>query len=57
MRAMEPPPAPIVVISIMGVRMVRPKSILVSSASATSPPAISDTSNDVPPTSPVMTFS
>ena len=46
-----------VVISIIGVRMTRPKSIVVCAASAVLPPAISDTSNEVPPRSQVMTLS
>ena len=54
---MEPPTAPIVVISIIGVRMTRPKSIVVCAATETLPPAITETSNDVPPRSQVMTLS
>ena len=46
-----------VVISIIGVRITRPKSIVVCAASEASPSAISETSNDVPPRSAVMTFS
>ena len=55
--AIEPPPAPMVVISIIGVRMTRPKSIVVCAASEAAPLAISETSNEVPPRSAVMTFS
>ena len=47
--AIEPPPAPIVVISIMGVRMTRPKSMVVCAESAVRPSAISDTSKEVRP--------
>ena len=54
--AMDPPPAPIVVISIIGVRIVMPKSTDVSGPSAERPSAISDTSKLVPPMSPVTTF-
>ena len=53
--AIDPPPAPIVVISIIGVRMTRPKSMVVCAASAVSPSTTSDTSKEVPPRSPVMT--
>jgi hypothetical protein len=56
-QAMEPPPAPIVVISIIGVRTTMPKSIEVCGASIDWPLAISATSKLVPPMSPVMTFS
>ena len=45
-----------VVISIIGVRITRPKSIALWAASAASPPAISETSNEVPPMSQVMTL-
>ena len=45
-----------VVISIIGVRMTRPKSIVVCAASAVLPSATSETSKEVPPRSPVMTF-
>jgi hypothetical protein len=55
-KAIDPPPAPIVVISIIGVRTTRPKSIAVCAASAVCPSAISETSKLVPPTSPVTTF-
>jgi hypothetical protein len=46
-----------VVISIIGVRITRPKSMVVCAASDAWPPAISDTSKDVPPRSLVMTLS
>src|SRR6185312_16787447 len=52
----RPPPAPMVVISIIGVRTTRPKSIAVCAASALSPPTTSDTSKLVPPMSQVMTL-
>ena len=54
-QAMEPPPAPMVVISIIGVRTTMPKSMEVSGASIDCPPAISETSKEVPPMSPVIT--
>ncbi len=41
---MEPPPAPMVVISIIGVRITRPKSIVVCAASDALPSTTSDTS-------------
>ena len=44
-----------VVISIIGVRTTMPNSIVVCAASAASPPAISATSKEVPPMSPVIT--
>jgi hypothetical protein len=56
-QAMEPPPAPIVVISIIGVRTTMPKSMEVCGASCDWPFAIRATSKLVPPMSPVMTFS
>ena len=55
--AMEPPPAPMVSIWIMGERTTKPNSIDVCAANAASPPATKDTSKEVPPMSPVMTFS
>ena len=54
---MEPPPAPMVVISIIGVRTTMPKSMAVSGPSIERPSAISDTSKLVPPMSPVTTLS
>ena len=53
-QAIDPPPAPMVVISIIGVRTTMPKSMLVCAASAGRPFSTSDTSNEVPPISPVM---
>ena len=50
--AIEPPPAPMVSICIIGARTTMPNSIAVCAASETSPPATSDTSKDVPPMSP-----
>jgi hypothetical protein len=47
-QAMEPPPAPIVVISIIGVRTTMPKSIEVW-AQASPAPAISETSKTCRP--------
>ena len=44
-----------VVISIIGVRITSPNSMVVCAASDTPPPTTSDTSNEVPPRSPVMT--
>ncbi len=46
-----------VVISIIGVRITRPKSTLVCAATAALPPAMTQTSNEVPPRSQVMTLS
>ena len=46
-----------VVISTIGVRITRPKSIVVCAATAVLPFAITDTSNDVPPRSQVMRLS
>ena len=46
-----------VVISIIGVRITRPKSMVVCAASDALPPAISETSNEVPPRSQVMRLS
>ena len=43
-----------VVISIIGVRMTRPKSIVVCAATEALPPAITETSNEVPPRSQVI---
>jgi hypothetical protein len=43
-----------VVISIIGVRITRPKSIVVCAATEALPPAITDTSNEVPPRSQVI---
>jgi hypothetical protein len=40
-------------ISIIGVRMTRPKSMVVCAASALTPSTTSDTSKDVPPRSQV----
>ena len=54
--AMEPPPAPMVSIWIIGERITMPKSIAVCAASAASPLAISETSKEVPPMSPVIAF-
>ena len=54
--AIEPPPAPIVSIWIMGERTTSPKSIEVCAASDASPLATNDTSNEVPPMSPVITL-
>jgi N-methylhydantoinase A len=54
--AIEPPPAPIVVISIIGVRTTIPKSTAVCAASALSPSATRDTSKLVPPISHVIRF-
>jgi hypothetical protein len=54
--AMEPPPAPMVSIWIIGERITMPNSMAVCAASAASPFATSDTSNDVPPMSPVIAF-
>ena len=54
-QAIEPPPAPMVWISIIGVRTTRPKSMLAWAVSTLSPPAISATSKLVPPMSPVIT--
>ena len=54
---MEPPPAPMVVISIMGERITRPKSMVACAASSIRPPVTSDTSKLVPPRSQVMAFS
>jgi hypothetical protein len=53
---MDPPPAPMVAISIIGVRTTRPKSIEVCGDSTVCPSAISETSKLVPPMSPVMTL-
>ena len=53
--AIDPPPAPMVVISIIGDRTTIPKSIEVCCDSMDWPLAIKLTSNDVPPISPVMT--
>jgi len=53
-QAIEPPPAPIVVISIMGDRTTMPKSIDVCCDSIDWPLAIRLTSKEVPPMSPVM---
>src|SRR5205085_3689800 len=55
--AIDPPPAPIVVISTIGVRITRPNSMVVCAAIDALPFAISDTSNDVPPRSQVMRLS
>src|ERR1044072_4906848 len=55
--AIEPPPAPIVVISTIGVRITRPNSIVVCAATAVLPLAINDTSNEVPPRSQVIRLS
>ena len=46
-----------VVISIIGVRITRPKSTTVCAASDGMAPAMTDTSNEVPPRSQVMTLS
>ena len=46
-----------VVISTIGVRMTRPKSTVVCAATESLPPAISETSNEVPPRSQVMRLS
>ena len=46
-----------VVISTIGVRMVRPKSTTVCAASEALPAAMTDTSNEVPPRSQVMMLS
>ena len=56
-KAIEPPPAPMVVISIIGVRMTRPKSTVVCAATAILPPATTETSNEVPPRSQVIRLS
>ena len=52
--AMEPPPAPMVAISIIGVRTTIPKSIEVWGETTVSPPTIIETSKLVPPMSPVI---
>ncbi|MNS99327.1 hypothetical protein D3C72_1337260 [compost metagenome] len=54
--AIDPPPAPMVSIWIIGARTTMPKSMEVCADSEASPPATSDTSNEVPPMSPVTTF-
>ncbi len=46
-----------VVISIIGVRITRPKSITLCAASEALAPATTETSNEVPPRSQVMTLS
>jgi len=46
-----------VVISIIGVRMTMPKSMVVCAATAALPPAMTQTSNEVPPRSQVMALS
>jgi hypothetical protein len=46
-----------VVISTIGVRMTKPKSIVVWAASEVLPCATTETSNEVPPRSLVMTLS
>ena len=46
-----------VVISTIGVRITRPNSMVVCAATEVLPPAITDTSNDVPPRSQVMRLS
>ena len=53
---MEPPPAPMVDISIIGVRMTSPKSMLVCALVMLRPPATTATSKLVPPMSQVMTL-
>ena len=54
--AIEPPPAPIVSIWIMGERTTKPYSMAVCAANAASPLATSETSKEVPPMSPVITW-
>ena len=56
-QAMEPPPAPMVEISIIGVRITMPKSIVVCAVTTGRPPLTTATSKLVPPTSPVSTSS
>ena len=54
---MDPPPAPMVVISIIGDRMTTPKSMVACAASAIRPSVTSETSKLVPPRSQVIAFS